>query len=52
MLASRFTDANVVLGNDLRRLRETDWGFYLQDDFRLSSHLTVNLGMRYNISRL
>lgn len=47
VLASRFTDANVVLGNDLRRLRETDWGFYIQDDFRLSSRLTLNLGMRY-----
>jgi hypothetical protein len=47
LLASKFTDANVVLGNDLRRLRETDWGFYFQDDFRVSSRLTLNLGMRY-----
>jgi hypothetical protein len=47
VLASKFTDANVVLGNDMRRLRENDFGFYFQDDFRVSSRLTLNLGMRY-----
>ena len=47
ILASRFTDANVVLGNDLRRLGETQTGIYIQDDFRASSRLTLNLGLRY-----
>ena len=30
-----------------RRVREKIFGFYIQDDVRLSSHLTVNLGVRY-----
>lgn len=47
LLASRFTNAYVTIGNDLRRLREKQWGFYLQDDFRVSARLTLNLGMRY-----
>ncbi|MEX2303003.1 MAG: TonB-dependent receptor, partial [Bryobacterales bacterium] len=47
LLASRFTDVRVTIGNDLRRLNETQWGFYLQDDFRLSSQLTLNMGLRY-----
>lgn len=47
LLASRFTNAYVTIGNDLRRLKEKQWGFYLQDDFRVNQRLTLNLGMRY-----
>jgi outer membrane receptor protein involved in Fe transport len=47
LLASRFTNAYVTIGNDLRRLRETQWGLYVQDDLRLSPRLTLNLGLRY-----
>lgn len=47
LLASRFRNVRVTIGNDLRRLYETQWGFYVQDDFRLSSRLTLNLGVRY-----
>jgi hypothetical protein len=47
LLASRFTSARVTLGNDIRRLRERQWGFYFQDDLRVSPVLTLNLGLRY-----
>jgi len=33
-----------------RNLRETLLGFYLQDDWRLKPNLTVNLGLRYEMS--
>lgn len=47
VLASRFTNARITLGNDLRRLRESQWGFYIQDDYRVNSRLSLNLGLRY-----
>ena len=25
------------------------WGFYIQDDYRINSHLTLNLGLRYDL---
>jgi hypothetical protein len=31
-------------------LREQDYMFYVQDDWRLSSRLTVNLGLRYDLT--
>ncbi|MEE8348627.1 MAG: TonB-dependent receptor, partial [Acidobacteriota bacterium] len=35
-------------GSDLRRgLRTTVFGFFAQDDFQLTSNLTLNLGLRY-----
>lgn len=37
----------VIYGNPGVGLRQTNYGFYAQDDFRVSRKLTLNLGLRY-----
>jgi len=36
-----------TLGNPMTRIRNTNYDFFFEDDVRLTRHLTVNLGMRY-----
>ncbi len=37
-------------GSDLFDVRATNWNFFFQDDFRITPRLTLNLGLRYEIS--
>ncbi len=46
--APRRIDLNGIVGT--RGLRRSDWGFYVQDDWKITPRLTLNLGMRYEFS--
>jgi hypothetical protein len=37
------------LGVDYLHVVGTNWNFFFQDDFRVTPHLTVNLGLRYEL---
>ncbi|MBZ2184867.1 MAG: TonB-dependent receptor [Bryobacter sp.] len=46
-LANDPESVRVIYGNPGVGLRQTNYGFYLQDDLRASRNLTLNLGLRY-----
>ncbi len=40
----------IFVGNSERFVSINSVGFFVQDDFRVSSHLTLNFGVRYDLS--
>ncbi len=38
------------LGSDIYNVRGTQYGFYFQDDYRITPRLTLNIGTRYEIA--
>ena len=48
MLGNQPSSVTATLGSGLYSSRMYEFGFFAQDDWRLTSNLTVNLGMRYD----
>jgi hypothetical protein len=46
---ARSIAAPPPLGSDLMNLRGTVWNFFAQDDFHITPHLTLNVGLRYEL---
>ena len=42
--------AQISAGNFLRHLQNEGYGAYIQDDWRISPRVTVNLGLRYELT--
>lgn len=42
--------APAPLGSDIYNVRGTQYGFYFQDDYRVTPRLTLNIGTRYEVA--
>ncbi|MBI1789983.1 MAG: TonB-dependent receptor [Acidobacteria bacterium] len=43
--------AQGAIGDGSQDMRSTYYGFYVQDDWRLASNFTINIGLRYEFAR-
>ncbi len=42
--------AQISAGNFLRHLSDQGYGVFIQDDWRITPHVTINLGLRYELT--
>jgi outer membrane receptor protein involved in Fe transport len=50
LIADRPNDIQVIFGNPGRPLETTNYGTYLQDDWRVTDRVQLNMGLRYEYS--